>query len=394
MRIENIETRLITDDYRAQCEEMHRAMEDWGNRRSAWIPIILNFANACRPRSILDYGCGKGWLAKDLRADGHKDVREYDPAIPQKSKMPVPADLVICNDVLEHVEPELVENVLIHLHSLIHSVGFFNIVLHEARRQQLPDGTNPHKSIHDAEWWLNHLSAFWDIEILKGRGFDRELTVAVYPYREDPLFIANVPRSGSSLLASILSKAGVWVGGSVPKDAGNPLGYYENRTFVDINRAMLKTNGFRGACHPPLPQKLKWERNLKAEVYRELPTDLNIRWLFKDGKLIRTWMLWDEAFPNAKWIFPQRDRKAILDSMERHPIWKRRGNRRFLRECIDEMSRGQEIIEQYVGVRCVRIDSGSIVDIRESEIAKLAAFTGLPITPQIVREMVDASHWH
>jgi hypothetical protein len=97
---------------------------------------------------VLDYGCGKGTL--DLPG-----IRRYDPAVPEYSKLPDPAHLVVCTDVMEHIEPEYVGNTILHIYSLTKRVAYFQIATRKDKSKNLPDGTNPHKTIRKAGWWLN-----------------------------------------------------------------------------------------------------------------------------------------------------------------------------------------------------------------------------------------------
>ena len=62
---------------------------------------------------LLDYGCGAQTnLAKHLKVNRKLMYQAYDPGVPRFSKPPVPAQMVTCIDVLEHIEPELIDNVL------------------------------------------------------------------------------------------------------------------------------------------------------------------------------------------------------------------------------------------------------------------------------------------
>lgn len=70
--------------------------------------VVLKLALAMKTQSIMDYGCGKGTLASSLPFP----IWEYDPAIPGKDNVPRPADLVVCLNVLEHVETSMIDNVL------------------------------------------------------------------------------------------------------------------------------------------------------------------------------------------------------------------------------------------------------------------------------------------
>jgi len=70
--------------------------------------VIVKLSDALQTRNIMDYGCGKGTLAQKLPFP----IWEYDPAIPGKDSVPRPADLVVCLNVLECVEREMLDNVL------------------------------------------------------------------------------------------------------------------------------------------------------------------------------------------------------------------------------------------------------------------------------------------
>lgn len=70
--------------------------------------VVMELIKVFNTQSVLDYGCGKGALGARLPFP----IWEYDPAIPGKDSVPRAADLVLCLNVLECVEPEMLDNVL------------------------------------------------------------------------------------------------------------------------------------------------------------------------------------------------------------------------------------------------------------------------------------------
>ena len=54
---------------------------------------------------------------------------------------------------MEHIEPDLLDNVLDHLRALVKGVGFFTIHTEPAEKV-LPDGRNAHLIQQPAAWWL------------------------------------------------------------------------------------------------------------------------------------------------------------------------------------------------------------------------------------------------
>jgi hypothetical protein len=172
---------LISDAYREQNALMHKA-SNFGAEGQRWANAALKIINHYSCGSILDYGCGKGTFAAQMALNNKKNVRQYDPAIPKHAALPEPADFVICNDVLEHVEPEYVDNVLDHLQSLILKAGLIGIATKYAIIHTLPDGRNPHLSVHPDEWWEAKLKKRFNVEqIGKSQGRVNEYACLVTP---------------------------------------------------------------------------------------------------------------------------------------------------------------------------------------------------------------------
>ena len=114
--------------------------------------------------SLLDYGCGKGNVFKNIQKK-LIDCRGYDPGVPEYAVMPeIPAELVICTDVLEHIEPELIDNVLKHIESLTLKTAYLIIDTLPAQKN-LPDGRNAHLIIENQDWWTNKIQTVTNFKI-------------------------------------------------------------------------------------------------------------------------------------------------------------------------------------------------------------------------------------
>lgn len=166
---------LISPEWRALNRQLHEERADFGSkivkRRLRALATILGREHYA---SVLDYGCGKGRLRRRIGPI----VRNYDPAMPQWSGEPEPADLVVCWDVLEHIEPERLDAVLDHLRSLTLKQAFLIVATRPDGSKLMPDGRNPHLIIEDAEWWLPKLSARWRVK--SGRFTEGELEVRCF----------------------------------------------------------------------------------------------------------------------------------------------------------------------------------------------------------------------
>jgi hypothetical protein len=150
---------LISDNYKRLLQTKHEG-KPWGGAGKSWVPTILPLLNHFEPGpiTILDFGCGRGTF-KPAIEPLHPDVvvTEYDPGVAGKDTLPMkPVDLVVCTDVMEHVEEKYVVDTLRTINWLaIHGV-FFNIDT-ALSKSFLPDGRNTHITIKPAKWWREML---------------------------------------------------------------------------------------------------------------------------------------------------------------------------------------------------------------------------------------------
>ena len=152
---------LISSNYVEQNKKLHDTNEQYGTNSYTRAPNIIEVANWVSARSILDYGCGKAMLHSALQARSGEFMQQctitnYDPAIPEFSEAPDPADLVVCTDVLEHVEPECLSNVLTDLRRLTLKMLYLAIAIRPSSKF-LPDGRNSHLIVEPASWWMPKL---------------------------------------------------------------------------------------------------------------------------------------------------------------------------------------------------------------------------------------------
>jgi 2-polyprenyl-3-methyl-5-hydroxy-6-metoxy-1,4-benzoquinol methylase len=162
-----------SDSYKQELITKHKTSRLWGSNvavsRMDYVSSHLLKLNA---HTVLDYGCGKGavkeWMSTNLPS---YDVYEYDPGIEGKDSPPNPADYIICFDVMEHIEPKYVDNVIEHLRGLMLKGGYIYICLLPAH-ELLPNGSNAHLTIKPAEWWLEKFkNAFEVVEnVIQTRG--------------------------------------------------------------------------------------------------------------------------------------------------------------------------------------------------------------------------------
>lgn len=148
---------LISPEYAELNAEHHEKDATYG----AYGGNAENLVHVCEQlgtRDVLDYGCGKGRLAACMPWP----IKEYDPAIPGKDSSAEPADIVICRDVLEHVEPEYLDEVLSDLARCVKRIGLFSTSTGPSW-DVLSDGRNAHLLQRPWNWWKEKLSEYFSI---------------------------------------------------------------------------------------------------------------------------------------------------------------------------------------------------------------------------------------
>lgn len=168
----------ISSEYREMQQQLHKN-PNYGVMSVLYAPLVHELLVKSGAVSLSDYGAGKMRLWSTLLERGVQGVEylPYDPAFPEYGK-PTPADLVTCIDVLEHIEPERLTNVLTELHGMVRHYGLFTIHTGPAAKS-LPDGRNAHLIQQASGWWLQRLGQFFDV--IELRSVDHGFWILVSP---------------------------------------------------------------------------------------------------------------------------------------------------------------------------------------------------------------------
>jgi SAM-dependent methyltransferase len=157
-------------------QEMHGSQKYFpGFSITAHVPAIAGIVDTMRdalgrePR-MLDFGCGKGMQYLKRRVHEAWGVLPhcYDPGVAHLSEMPAGEfDIVLCIDVLEHVEEADVAAVLSRIFDKTAPDGIaFLAISTVTSRKKLPDGRSVHVTVQPGEWWEERIRA-----VAAGRSF-------------------------------------------------------------------------------------------------------------------------------------------------------------------------------------------------------------------------------
>jgi hypothetical protein len=148
---------LITEEYRAQQKHLHDNTV-YGTASAKFAPLVARLIDQYAISELLDYGAGSRFtlirtISDKRLAKSKFDYHPYEPAIPAYAAEPEPREMVACIDVLEHIEPECLDDVLNDLKRCTLRIGLFTVHCGPAAKV-LPDGRNAHLIQEPPEWWL------------------------------------------------------------------------------------------------------------------------------------------------------------------------------------------------------------------------------------------------
>lgn len=143
-----------------------------GKSTLIYAKLIKEIIKKNKIRSMLDYGCGKGFYysnpsnsngleIKSLKDFWNIDIDLYDPCFEKNSFLDENKkyDLVTCIDVLEHIPSIDIEWVLERLINKANKYVFINVACHPAIAL-LPNGKNAHINVNRPEWWHHKILSF------------------------------------------------------------------------------------------------------------------------------------------------------------------------------------------------------------------------------------------
>lgn len=152
---------LISPEYREQQRELH-ATTVYGTASAHYAKQVCKLIDTYQVNELLDYGAGSRLTLIKTISEQRLSQRKfqyipYEPAVEQYADPPMPAEMVVCLDVLEHIEPECLDEVLDDLKRVTLRVGFFTVSCEPAMKV-LSDGRNAHLIQEPPQWWLPRIT--------------------------------------------------------------------------------------------------------------------------------------------------------------------------------------------------------------------------------------------
>lgn len=150
-----------SSDYQEQLRKEHDGSK-WGSTggRYSGTDVLRLLEERPYIQSVLDFGAGKGSLESFIReslCSGPLDWTNYDPGIPGIDQIPqTQFDLVVTTDVLEHVEPDQVDQTIKLLGQLTGKVLYNDIACYPTGKlfgEGPYIGQDMHLTVEQPLWW-------------------------------------------------------------------------------------------------------------------------------------------------------------------------------------------------------------------------------------------------
>ena len=156
----------ISPEYLKTQEEMHIGLHktmQYGSIATTIFPRLIEpIVRTSESKSVFDYGCGKQFLKEPIEKMG-VEYAGYDPAVKKYSTLDLSKkyDMVMCIDVMEHVEEQYHDIVLQDIAKLSKKYVLLTITPIEAKKV-LSDGRNAHICIAGPSYWLPKICKYFE----------------------------------------------------------------------------------------------------------------------------------------------------------------------------------------------------------------------------------------
>jgi hypothetical protein len=126
--------------------------------------LVHDFVAKYQPYSLVDWGCANGNLLNRVEQDfsSVQELGGYDPGNPDYNVVPAGTyDCLVSCDVIEHFEPDQLDESLKLMQSKFSRAAFLIIACYPAKKH-LPDGRNAHLIVENCAWWMSKIQQQFD----------------------------------------------------------------------------------------------------------------------------------------------------------------------------------------------------------------------------------------
>lgn len=153
---------IVSNKYTKEYKKLHENNKNYGQSSNNFLEELKLIIEYLKPKSILDYGCGKGILIDKIK-ELYPNIKcyKYDPSISGIDFIPIDkVDLIINTDVLEHIPENILKNVIEKISSI--SQNAFFILHHGPAAAILSNNENAHCTIKSPFYYEKLFKKYFD----------------------------------------------------------------------------------------------------------------------------------------------------------------------------------------------------------------------------------------
>ncbi|SIR56316.1 sulfotransferase family protein [Halanaerobium kushneri] len=198
--------------------------------------------------------------------------------------------------------------------------------------------------------------------------------------------VLGMHRSGTSMTSAILEKLGINMGeDKLGATATNPIGHFEDKMFLDLNRKILNDAGGSWDNPPSKDSILNLKNKYKKEI-KELLSNKIENWGWKEPRTSLTIDLYYPFLSNTYFVYCKRDEDDVAASLKkRNDMALEVGKKlKFIYD-----SRVEEFLNKIDDNRKIIFDYDEVLKSPEEEIEKLIKIIDLNVSDKEYDEALN-----
>jgi len=194
---------------------------------------------------------------------------------------------------------------------------------------------------------------------------------------EKEVIVLGMHRSGTSLMAHILSKLGVNMGRTlIKKNYTNPLGFYEDIDFVNLNKYIIRKLDKDWKNPPDNSELLKKRKMFDKRIKKIVEKKRGKLWGWKDPRTTITIELFLPYLNNPYFIVCYRKKEKVANSLKIRGINKQDAYR--IKKVYDNYIK--EFFNRYPSFPRLNVQYENIIKNPQKEITKIAEFLNVQVS--------------
>lgn len=209
---------------------------------------------------------------------------------------------------------------------------------------------------------------------------------------QQPILIAGPARSGTSMIANLFYRHGVWIG-EAGKSKAVPIEENvgtENILIKNLLRELLRKLEHRDKeiLLPSIYTDKVDSKKLKDRIEKIVPE--RGRWLIKTSLLLHFSDVFRKIYPEAYWVLPRRNEEDILAGVRNHPVMRKR--QWDTGKLVGISHNRQSMIAGVLGIRTIMVSPDRIIQ-EPKAASKLVQFCGLSFDKVAYERAISRKRW-